>query len=379
MRSINDFYKKAKRQYINLTLINAASLKDYLTHLFSFCMYYFLLKGKSPFPLNITLDLTYNCNLKCKFCFLNFLGRSNFMQDKPYLTYEEIERLIISLKGRATTFLLTGGEPTLRKDFIDIARLIKRNRFKCGVFSNATNLTRAISDNLIECDIDYLFFSLDGPKDIHDTLRGLGAFEKTYNNIDYISKKRRSSAPKIIMNALVLVENYKRLTEVVDIASELKIDGVAFDFLTFLSSKELDNHKKSFRESFPKREFRSLIYVQDFLDKDLKKLPEIIRAVSGYARKKKVRIFFKPDLEYEETKRWFEGDFRFRRRCIYPWNVLRISPYGDVYPCAQFFIKMGNIREAPLEKIWNNKEFCNFRRLLKSKGMLAGCNRCVKL
>lgn len=379
MVSVNDFYRKLKRQYINFSLINAASLKDYLTHIPSFCIYYFFGKGKSAFPLNITLDLTYECNLDCKFCFLYFLGRSNFIRSEPLLTYREIKTLVTSLKGKSTTFLLTGGEPTLRKDFIDIVRLIKEQRFRCGIFTNATSLTPAISDDLIKYGLDYLFFSLDGPKDIHDRLRANGAFDKTYNNIGYISKKRGHPKPRIIMNVLMLDGNYDRLIEVIDIGCELKIDGIAFNFLSFLTNEEFNIHKKFVKEKFPEDEFKSLVYVKDSMDKGLRKLPYIIRDLKNYATRKGLKIFFKPDLKNKESKIWFSKEFKSNYTCIYPWNVLRISPYGDIYPCAQFYIKIGNIRDASIEEIWNNEKFCKFRRILKRNKLLPGCNKCCKL
>lgn len=375
----SNFYKKLKRQYINLSLIKAASLRDYLVRSLPFCLFYFLGRGKAAFPLNITLDLTYECNLDCKFCFLHFLGQDNLIKNEPYLTYGEIEKIVFSLRRKKTSFFLTGGEPTLRKDLIDIVKLIKENRFKCGIFTNAVSLGPAISEGLLKLNIDYLFFSLDGPRDIHDGLRGQGRFEKTYSNIAHIAKRRSKSRPKIIMNVLFLKENYRRLLEVIDIAKGLRVDLVAFDFLTFLTPKEFKAHKDFFREKFADHEFKSLIYVQEYLDSDLGSLPGIVRDVWNYAKKRKVKIFFKPDLEDKESEIWFNSQFSFRRRCIYPWGVLRISPYGDVYPCAQFYIKLGNIRESSLEEIWNGKKFCDFRKLLKKEKLFPGCNRCIKL
>ncbi len=379
MISINDFYKKLKRQYINLSLINAASFKHYLMHLLSFCIFYLFGKGKSAFPLNITLDLSYECNLNCKFCFLYFLPRASLIREEAYLTYKEIEKLVVPLKGKGTTFLITGGEPTLRKDLVDIVKLIKTNKFRCGIFTNAICLTPEISDSLTNRGLDYLLFSLDGPKDVHDRLRSNGAFDKAYNNIDYIIKRREHSNPKIIMNVLILQENYQRLTEIIDIAYNLNVDAVAFDFLTFLTNREFEIHKTSFEERFPDNEFKSLVYVRNFLDKNLEELPCIINDVRKYAKAKGVHTFLKPDLTKKEMGKWFSSSFRFHRRCIYPWNVLRISPYGDVYPCAQFYIKIGNIRENTIEEIWNNKKFCSFRNMLKKRKLFPGCNKCVKL
>lgn len=376
MISISDFYRKLKRQYMNFSVIKAASLKQYLIHAPVFSLYYFFGRGKSVFPLNITLDLTYECNLNCKFCFVD---RSKLICNEQYLTIEEIEKLIVSLKGKNTTFLLTGGELTLRRDLCEIVKLIKENGFRCGIFTNATALVAELCDELIKYKLDFLFFSLDGPMDIHDKLRGSGVFNRVYSNINYISKKRNGRRPKIIMNTLILDDNYNRVIEVIDIARELNIDAVAFEFLTFLTGKEFTAHKKFFREKFSNDEFKSLVHVQDYSDKGLIDLPSIIRSLKRHARKNGVQIFFEPDLSYSEIKMWFNREFRLSRKCIYPWNVLRISPYGDVYPCSRFYIKMGNIRNSPIEEIWNNTKFNKFRKELRNTKLSPGCNRCCTL
>ncbi len=380
MTSLLDLYKKIKRQYINLSLIRAASLKDYLFHLPSFLFGYFSRSGEAPFPLNITLDLSYHCNLKCPFCFLYDQGRPGDADEgEDLLSYEEIERLLVSLKGKTTTFFLTGGEPTLRKDFSDIVGLIKAYPFRCGAVTNGTVLTESLSTALIDHRLDYLFFSLDGPEAVHDALRGKGAFRKTCENIKYLSKTRKDRTPRIIMGATLLPGNQEKLRDLIDIADDLGIDGIALSFLSFLTDKEYAAHKTSFAEFFPDEEFRSSVYVQKFADCDPEKLPALIKEARRYADKKDVPMFLKPDLKESELKMWFKQEFRLARTCIYPWNVLRISPKGDVYPCAQFHIKMGNIRQAPLGEIWNNRKFRDFRNYLKAQKTPAGCNRCCKL
>lgn len=379
MNLIYDFCKKLKRQFININVIKAVSFSDYLFHLLGSFRLIFS-GGKAAFPLNITLDLTYDCNLLCGFCFLNFLPNFRNENRTDYLSYHEISTLVKSVKVKNTSFFLTGGEPLLRKDLLKIINEIKVHGFRCGLFTNATLLNSDIADQLIKSNLNYLLFSLDGPEKIHDRLRGVtGSFEKTYRNIEYLTSRRKNSKPKVIMNSLILDENQNYLLEMIDIAKNLKVDCVAFDFLTFLTGNNLKTHQDSFKSFFPKDNFKSLVFVKDFKQEDFSYLIKKIYALKKYAKLKKVRIFFKPDLNRKELKGWFNSEFNFIRRCIYPWNVVRISPYGDIYPCAAFYIKIGNLRDNTLEEIWNNKKFINFRKLLRGGKIQSGCNRCVKL
>jgi len=330
------------------------------------------------YPLNVTLDLTHDCNLNCSFCFLNFSTEHKLIKEKKNLSYEEIKKIVFSLNCRKTNFFLTGGEVTLRRDLPDIVKIIKNNGFRCGIFTNAIQLTPSLSDVLVKHGLDYILFSLDGPRDIHDNLRAPGVFDKIQSNIAYISGKA-DSRTKIIMNVIILEQNYKRLLEVIDIARALRVNTVAFDFLTFLTTEEFTMHKEFMGKELFVKEAASLVYVKDFQKKLKPKLSEVVEDVKKYAKDKKINIIFKPDLTKKEMDYWFESDFKLRRRCVYPWNVIRIAPNGDVYPCAQFCFPMGNVHQMPLKKIWNSHKFCEFRRTLKKANLFPGCNRCVKL
>ncbi len=379
MNLILDLCKKFKRQLINIKTLKAVSVRGYLLHLFGSLRLIF--NGqKAIFPLNITLDLTYDCNLLCEFCFLNFLPNFRKENKGELLGFEEISALIKSIGTKNTSFLLTGGEPLLRKDLLKIINTINQSGFHCGLFTNATLLSPDISEKIIAAGLSYLLFSLDGPEKIHDALRGVpGSFKKTYGNIEYLINKRKNSTPRVIMNSLILDKNQSGLLEMVDIAKGLKVDCIAFDFLTFLTTDDFEAHRVNFNNFSPQDNFKSLVLVKDFKNADFQDLTKKIEAVKKYARSQKVRIFFKPDLSKKELQGWFKQGFRFIRRCIYPWNVMRVSPYGDVYPCAAFYIKMGNIRQTPVGELWNNRKFRDFRKLLRGRNQLSGCNRCVKL
>lgn len=378
---IADFVKKARRQYINAGLIHAFSWQQFLRHLLSFCASSFIARGIAPYPINITFDLTYTCNLSCDFCFLSFIPNFRSQMRQDVMSFAEIKSIIESARGRNTSFFLTGGEPLLREGFADIVQVIKDNGFRCGIFTNAILLNSQIAKKLVHSKLDYLFFSLDGPKEIHDALRGkAGSFEQTCANIKHMLDIRtKHSNPRVIMNSLILDKNITYLNTLVDIGSALGIDCLAFDFLTFFTRTDFDLHRQRFHSLFLHDDFLSLVWVKDFQDACFSEVAQAVQKVRAYAKKKKLKIFFKPDLNNQEIKQWFREGFYFKRTCIYPWNVLRVSPCGDVYPCASYYIKMGNVRNNTIEEIWNNKKFTDFRNVLRKEKALPGCNRCVKI
>jgi molybdenum cofactor biosynthesis enzyme MoaA len=72
------------------------------------------------FPYKLTFAVTYRCNERCKTC--------NIWKKKPAdeLSTKEIERFFCNSNGFSWVDL-TGGEPSLRKDFVDICGAIYRH------------------------------------------------------------------------------------------------------------------------------------------------------------------------------------------------------------------------------------------------------------
>ena len=99
-------------------------------------------------PLNVTLELTLRCNIRCTHCY-------NFDRDQPRpasggeLTMEEIRALMADLRRAGTLFLsLTGGEAMVHPRFWDIADEAASRGFALQVLSNGTLLTEEACDRL---------------------------------------------------------------------------------------------------------------------------------------------------------------------------------------------------------------------------------------
>jgi molybdenum cofactor biosynthesis enzyme MoaA len=71
-------------------------------------------------PLNLTVSVTYKCNSRCRTCHI-------YDRRVPEFTLEEFRRTFQSL-GRALYWLtISGGEPFLRKDIVEICRSAYEN------------------------------------------------------------------------------------------------------------------------------------------------------------------------------------------------------------------------------------------------------------
>ncbi len=109
----------------------------------------------------IRLSITDVCNFKCGYCLPNGYFKQ---ENKPgFLTLDEISNLVSALSELGVSKIrLTGGEPTVRKDFFDILKNIKSK----GKISNLVMTTNGyklnqIADQLINDGINGINISID--------------------------------------------------------------------------------------------------------------------------------------------------------------------------------------------------------------------------
>jgi len=55
------------------------------------------------------------------------------------------------------------------------------------------------------------------------------------------------------------------------------------------------------------------------------------------------------------------------KTCFSPWSMAVLSAYGDVFPCSNYAV--GNIRNEPFLKLWNNELMMKFRITVRKEGM----------
>jgi uncharacterized radical SAM superfamily Fe-S cluster-containing enzyme len=126
----------------------------------------------------VIIEITNRCNLSCNFCFANV--EKTGMLIEPSL--EEIGRIMDHFRNKpipATSIMFSGGEPTIRSDFIEIVKMSKDKGFKEILVAtngygfqkpDGTDFARKCREN----GLDTLYLSFDG---IHDetwkTTRGV--------------------------------------------------------------------------------------------------------------------------------------------------------------------------------------------------------------
>jgi len=105
---------------------------------------------------NLRISLTNECNLNCFYCHRE--GQTlSFQEMKP----EEIERIVrIASQLGIKKVKLTGGEPTIRKDIVEIVRRIRPYVEDLSMTTNGTTM-KLLAEPLKEAGLDRVNISLD--------------------------------------------------------------------------------------------------------------------------------------------------------------------------------------------------------------------------
>ncbi|MBN1578964.1 MAG: radical SAM protein [Chitinispirillaceae bacterium] len=138
------------------------------------------------FPVSGAIELTTRCNLGCRYCFVD--PRQSELSTRQLFT--ALDRFA---DAGVMSLLLTGGEPFLREDILDIlAYIVEKRFFQTVILSNGTLLRDDHINFLIEhtAHIGYLrfsFFSHLAP--VHDAFtRQPGSFELALANADRLKR-----------------------------------------------------------------------------------------------------------------------------------------------------------------------------------------------
>ena len=170
-------------------------------------------------------DIINVCNLHCSHCYW-WKTRRNELDELSPGDWKEIIKQTFK-KHHVYVVTLVGGEPMMRQDIIKVF-CDEMPRRICVVTNGTYPLVR----------FDKLYFywvSLDGTEQVHDSIRGKGAYSKTKKNIlDYISGPDRNGKPAWKDIWITMTINSLNYTTIEDLIDEWKdtINKIGFQFHT---------------------------------------------------------------------------------------------------------------------------------------------------
>ena len=346
-------------------------------------------KGFAAPPETISIFITYRCNLRCSMC--SQWGETG--SSKHYtreMLYEQqsldtLKRLIDDVRQWKPTITLFGGEPLMYKGMFQLVEHIKSSGLRCNMITNGVML-KHFAKNIVDSGMDEIIWSLDGPEDIHDQIRGRnGTFSRAVEGIEEVVTLRDRAnlkKPVININSTMFESNYLRMDETIKVAENVGAATLTFHHLIFVGKEQYARHDKMFNDYYGTSYHDWSGFIWDSLPSmdPLKIISEVRRLEKqSFA----TSVHFYPNLTDDEIKLYYSNfDFTpksYKPRCMSPWMVAYVMPSGEVRPCYLFNYPIGNINDAPLTQIWNSAQYRRFRQITKREGIYPVCSRCTEL
>ncbi len=214
----------------------------------------------------VKVHSNYSCNLKCKFC---YYGDSRFIKEKEPTFGELKKQLDIAKKEGAIDVDFSGGEPTIRPDFLKLVEYAKKIGFRtiCVITNGLVMSNSNYVKKLIDAGLNDVLFSLEGYDDrTHDALTKVpGSFKK----INLAIENAKMVGLKVRINITVIKDNYKDLEKFAKHILKYKPDAV-----NFIKFNPWDVAKNVARELSPKYSEITphLKKAINILDKDVPKI-----------------------------------------------------------------------------------------------------------
>ena len=203
---------------------------------FEFGNHMYDLVGQQRIPLNISVEITMRCNLRCKHCYIPPDVRTGAKEGE--LTLLELEQIFSEFSDAGALWLLiTGGESLLRPDFLDIYNAAKRKGFIITIFTNGTLLNENIVQHFAEYRPFMIEISLYGAtQETYERVTGIpGSFKRCRQGIDLLLK---NGIPVRLKSALMTL-NVHELVQMQQLSTRL---GLKFRYDPVITSRIDGDH-----------------------------------------------------------------------------------------------------------------------------------------
>lgn len=142
-------------------------------------------------PTRIELELTEQCNLKCKFCYNT---QNPLISEDPFHIIELLE------KEGVSEIILTGGEPMTHPKFFEILDACSKTFVKTMIQTNGTYIDKEIAELFFQKNVFGVNVSLHGKKESHERLTLIDeSYEKAFYALKYLTDSNVRAASNFVL------------------------------------------------------------------------------------------------------------------------------------------------------------------------------------
>jgi MoaA/NifB/PqqE/SkfB family radical SAM enzyme len=271
-------------------------------------------------PLNLLIDPTSACNLKCIGCWAADYDK------RSEISYAKLDEILTDARKLGISdIVFSGGEPLMRKD--DILKLCrKHNKLPFALFTNGTLIDDALADEMAVLGNLNVFVSIEGFREATDFRRGKDTFDKVVTAMNILKNRDIGFGFSICYHS----QNYE------EICSD--------EFLDFLREKGA------------------------WIGWMFNYIPVGVGADLSLCLNATQRVFVKQKVEAYMARHKFTiidfaniGHMAFG--CVAAGNeFVHINAHGDLEPCSFFHYSDVNINDKPLTEALASHFFRHFRK-----------------
>ena len=299
-----------------------------------------------------SIDVTERCNLRCAHC------RTWLSASEPPL--DHLKRYISELgRLRPRILVLSGGEPLLRADLLELIASARATGAVVQVNTNGLALDAPLVDRLAAAEVTYVQVSLEGPPPLHDAIRGPRTFERALAACRLIA----SSPMHLIINTTVSRANLDVLEALGD--------------LLFCSEEPLEAYLWGLKRFVPLEPRGGDFATSHALGPDgLERLLEVWRAL----RARYPGVLIKTDVPQRnllDRARVREVMARYEigcAGCSAGVECLTVRPNGDVAPCPTVYVSCGNLGQVGIAEVLRHPVISALRTRNELQGACATCD-----
>ncbi len=288
-------------------------------------------------PLGVQLDLTYRCNERCIHCYLDH-------DDHGEMSTAEIKDVLDQM-ARAGVFFLTlsGGEILMRRDFFDILEHARARTFCIKLKTNGVLIRRKEAERIRALGVESVQISVYSHRpEVHDAITKMpGSFRQSIE----AARLLRSVGLHVTFANVLMNQNAEDYRGVRALANEVGAQCTLDPTITPMMDGD-----------------RSILN----LNVDQEALRQVFRD-GGLVGNVEEFCAAPPKVGEEDLD---------SLPCSAGHTSCYVSPYGDVYPCVQFPLPCGNVRQSKFADIWKESPQFQEVRSIKLRDM-PSCSQCA--
>ena len=282
-------------------------------------------------PIAAMLEVADRCNERCLHCY-------QVQGQKGEMSTAELKRVIDELAELGVLFLtISGGEPTLRRDFLELVAYARELRFAVKVYTNGLRMTAALAQDLAALAVQSVEISVYSHRpEVHDEVTGVrGSFERTMEGIGYLV----AAAVHTEIKAPLMKVNEAEYGELIALARRLGT-SYRFDSAGMLPRENGD------------------------------RAPEAL----SISRETQVRTSRDPDMGDLGPGRALPPTKPLTQRVCGACSGVHVEANGEVRPCTQLPVAVGDLRRQTVKEAFTSSTSDGVRDL--TWGDVHGCRDC---